>query len=103
MAIKTRYLAIGLTILVAIGVASCDSRNKNPVQSPNTPSPTAPAIGVSSIEIVPPSSIAPGESVQLTAKAGKTDDSVEIVDGGRVLIIGGSVTAGLSSTGTRAR
>lgn len=80
---KTRYLAIGLTILVAIGVASCDSRNKNPVSSPNTPSPVppAPAPGVSGLDIAAPSSIAPGETVQLTASAKKTDKSVETVTG----------------------
>jgi hypothetical protein len=82
MAIKTRYLTIGLTILVAMGVASCDSRNENPVPSPNTPSPIPPpTASVSGLDIVAPPSIAPGETVQLTATAKKTDNSVEVVSG----------------------
>ena len=76
---KIRYVAAALTITVAIGVASCDSRNENPVPSPNTPSPIPPAAGVSGLEIVAPASIAPGETVQLTAMARKTDNTVEVV------------------------
>ena len=78
MAIRTRYLATGLTLLVSMGVASCDSRNKNPVPSPNTPSPMPPAV-LSGLDIAAPPSIAPGETVQLSASARKTDNSVEIV------------------------
>lgn len=81
MAIKTRYLAMTVTILVAMGVASCDSRSKNPVGSPNTPSPISPAVGVSGLDITAPPSIAPGETVQLTATAKKNDNSVEVVTG----------------------
>ena len=76
---KIRYVAVVLTILVAIGVASCDSANKNPVPSPNTPSPIPPTASVSGLDIVVPPSIAPGETVQLTAVARKSDNSVEVV------------------------
>jgi hypothetical protein len=78
---KTRYVATVLTILVALGVASCDSRNENPVPSPNAPSPIPPAAGVSGLDIVAPASIAPGETVQLTATAKKTDNTVEVASG----------------------
>jgi hypothetical protein len=81
MAIKIRYLAAGLTVLVGLGVASCDSRNKDAVQPPTTPTAVAPAIPVSGLDIVAPPSIAPGESVQLTAIAAKTDNSTETVSG----------------------
>jgi hypothetical protein len=79
MAIKTAYVAIGATILVAIGVASCDSRDRKAVQPPTAPSPVTPAPGLVRVELIAPGSIAPGESVQLTANAVKSDNSVENV------------------------
>jgi hypothetical protein len=81
MAIKSPYLVIGATILVAIGMASCDSRKPHAVQPPNMPSPVTPVTGLVRIEGIVPGSIAPGESVQLTANAVKSDNSVENVSG----------------------
>lgn len=79
MAIKTSYVAIGATILVAIGVVSCDSRERTPVQPSTGPSPVTPAPSLVRVELIAPASIAPGESVQLTANAVKSDNSVEDV------------------------
>ena len=81
MTIKTSYAAIGATILVAIGVASCDSRDRKSVQPPTAPSPVTPVPGLVRVELIAPGSIAPGESVQLTATAVKSDNSVENVSG----------------------
>ncbi len=80
MSIKAPYLAIGATILVAIVVA-CDSREQNALRSPTTPAPGTPVASLVRLELVAPESIAPGESVQLTANAVKSDDSVENVSG----------------------
>ena len=81
MAIKTSYVAIGATILVAIGVASCDSRDRTAVQPSTRPSPVTPVPGLVRVELIAPASIAPGESVQLTASAVRSDNSVENVSG----------------------
>jgi hypothetical protein len=79
MAIKTSYVAIGATILVAIGVVSCDSRKRTPVQPSTAPSPVTPVPGLVRVELIAPGSIPLGESVQLTANAVKSDNSVENV------------------------
>ena len=79
MTIKTSYVAIGATILVAIGVASCDSRERTAVQPSTGPSPVTPVPSLVRVELIAPGSIAPGESVQLTANAVKSDNSVENV------------------------
>lgn len=79
MAIKTSYVAIGATILVAIGLASCDSRERAAVQPSTGPSSVTPVPGLVRVDLIAPASIAPGESVQLTANAVKSDNSVENV------------------------
>ena len=81
MAIKTSYVAVGATILVAIGVASCDSRERTAGQPSTGPSTVIPVPGLARVELIVPGSIAPGESVQLTANAVKSDNSVEDVSG----------------------
>ena len=80
MAIKTSsYAAVCATILVAMGVASCDSRERSPVAPSTAPQPAIPPPpGAFRLDLTAPS-IAPGDSVQLTAKAVKSDDSVEDV------------------------
>ena len=79
MTIKTSYVAIGATILVAIGVASCDSRERMAGQPSAGPSTVTPVPSLARVELIVPGSIAPGESVQLTANAVKSDNSVENV------------------------
>jgi hypothetical protein len=81
MAIRTSYVAIGATILVAIGVASCDSRERTAVQPATGPSTVTPVPSLARVELIAPGSIGPGESVQLTANAIKSDNSVENVSG----------------------
>src|SRR4029453_18933260 len=63
------------------GVGSGD---KNVSQSPTSPSPPSSAATLSRVALVVPASVAPGESVQFTANAIKTDGSVENVTGASV-------------------
>lgn len=79
LVIRTPYLAIGATILVAFGLASCDSRDQGTTGPPTTPGPVTPVATLIRVELAAPGSIAPGESVQLTATAVKSDNSVENV------------------------
>jgi hypothetical protein len=99
MANKTSYLAIGATMLVAIGVASCDSRERTPVQPSTGPSPVTPVPGLVRVELIAPGSIAPGDSVQLTANAAKSDNSVENVSGQAEWISSDPRVVEISSTG----
>ncbi len=78
MSIKTPYLAIGSILLVAIVVA-CDSRKENAFRSPTAPPPVTPGAVLDRLELMVPPSIEPGETVQLTANAVKSDRSVENV------------------------
>lgn len=78
MNIKSAYLTAGAAILAALGIASCGSDRNNQVRPPTGPAP-APVASVVRIELIVPASIPPGESVQLTANAVKSDNSVENV------------------------
>ncbi len=78
MSTKTPYLAIGSIVLVAIVVA-CDSRKENAFRSPTAPPPVNSAPVLVDVDLIAPSSIAPGESVQVIANAIKSDKSVENV------------------------
>lgn len=73
---KSLRLAIGATVLVSIGVASCDSGEQSGFRPPTAP---APGDAIVRVELIAPGSIAPGESAQLTANAVKSDGSVENV------------------------
>ena len=99
MTIKTSYVAIGATILVAIGVASCDSRERTAVQPSTGPSPVTPVPSLVRVELIAPASIAPAESVQLTANAVKSDNSVEDVSGQAEWISSDPRVVEISSTG----
>src|SRR5215211_8001677 len=76
--IKTQYLAVAATILVAMGLASCDSREQDTIR-PRTMPPVPVNATLTRVELAAPGSIAPGESLQLTATAVKSDNSVENV------------------------
>ena len=77
MPIRPRHLLVAGAAGFALLLASC---NRNPAGPGGpTPPPPPPAPATVRIEIVGPSEIAPGESVQLTANAIKTDGSVENV------------------------
>lgn len=79
MVISMRLSVIGVT-LAAFALAACDSKQAaNP--SPNQPSPMAPVVGLARLELIVPPAIAPGESVQLTANAVQSDNSVRDVSG----------------------
>jgi hypothetical protein len=99
MAIKTSYVAIGATILVAIGVASCDSRERTAVQPSTGPTTVTPVPSLARVDLIAPGSIAPGESVQLTANAVKSDNSVENVSGQAEWISSDPRVVEISSTG----
>ena len=79
MVISMRLSVIVVT-LTALALAACDSKQAaNP--SPNQPSPMAPVVGLARLEVIVPPAIAPGESVQLTANAVQSDNSVRDVSG----------------------
>ena len=78
MPIRSRYVEVSAAIGLALVFASCD-------KSPTSPRPaeqgTSSTVTIVRLELVAPSEIAPGESVQLTANAIKSDGSVENVSG----------------------
>lgn len=79
MVIRARSLAVAVVIGLVLGAVSCDG--KPPTAPPPVPPPsggTAP-VSLVRIELVAPQEIAPGESVQLTTNAIKSDGSVENV------------------------
>ena len=78
MPIRRRHLVVS-TIGVLLLYLSCDSDRSSPLPTPGQPPPTPPAPAVVRLEIVGPSEIAPGETVQLIANAIKSDGSVEDV------------------------
>ena len=78
MPIRRRHLVVS-TIGVLLLYLSCDSDRSSPLPRPGEPPPTPPAPAVVRLEIVGPSEIAPGETVQLIANAIKSDGSVEDV------------------------
>ena len=78
MPTRRRHLGSVSTIGVLLLYMSCDSDRSSPLPRPGEP-PTPPAPVVVRLEIVGPSEIAPGETVQLIANAIKSDGSVEDV------------------------
>jgi len=79
MTMKTASLAVGASIVIALGIVSCESRKQTTPQSPTQPAPVT--AGLARVELIAPGSIAPADSVQLTANAVKSDNSVEDVTG----------------------
>ena len=78
MPIRRRHmLAVSAAGLVLVFM-SCDRNRSSPLPTPGEPPPT-PAPFVVRLELVGPSEIAPGETVQLIANAIKSDGSVEDV------------------------
>jgi hypothetical protein len=91
--IRFRYVAVSAAIGVVLVLASCD-------KSPTSPRPSDQ--GTSStvrLELVAPLEIAPGESVQLTANAIKSDGSIENVSSQAQWTPMDSRVVQLSSTG----
>jgi hypothetical protein len=80
MPIRSRHLAGCAAIGLVLVVAACDKSPAGPTspRPPQQPSPPLP-VTVVRIELVAPAEIAPGETVQLTATATKSDGSVENV------------------------
>jgi hypothetical protein len=77
MRIRSRYVAVVAATGLLLVVAACDK--KSPTSpAPPPPGPTSTA-SVVRLELIAPPEIAPGESVQLTANAIKSDGSVENV------------------------
>jgi hypothetical protein len=67
-----RRLALGAAAILILGVVSCN-------KSPTSPSPGGQSGSFVSLRLVAPGEMAPGESVQLTANAVKSDGTVENV------------------------
>jgi hypothetical protein len=80
MRLQARRIAVAGTILLGIVLASCDGKERSsPPTSPSSPTPTPAAPLVTRIEVIVPAAIPPGESVQLTANAIKSDNTIENV------------------------
>jgi Bacterial Ig-like domain (group 2) len=78
MQIPSRSVAFAGTILLGIVLASCDGKERS--SQPTSPSPLTPAAPlITRLAVIVPDSIPPGESVQLTANAIRSDNSVENV------------------------
>lgn len=78
-AVRIGYLTILAITLTAMLLASCGSKEQSTPQSPSSPTPVAPAPGLVRLELLAPDTIAPGESVQLTVNAIRSDSAVENV------------------------
>ena len=96
MPIRSRYVEVSAAIGLALVFASCDKSPTSPRPSEQGTSSTATTVRV---ELVAPSEIAPGESVQLTANAIKSDGSVENVSSQAQWTPMDSLVVQLSSTG----
>jgi hypothetical protein len=94
---RSRQLAICAAIGLVLALASCDDSPTSP-RPPPPPGQPAPATVVR-IELVAPPEIAPGESVQLTANAVKSDGSVENVSSQAQWMPTDSPVVQVSSTG----
>lgn len=94
----SRRLALSAAAALALGLVSCN-------KSPTSPPPAVPApspVTIVALRLLAPSEIAPGESVQLTANAIKSDGSVENVSGQVewvVRSVAASVAVSLTDTG----
>jgi hypothetical protein len=95
MPIRSRYVEVSAAIGLVLVFASCDKSPTSPRPSDQSSSSTATTVR---LELVAPSEIAPGESVQLTANAIKSDGSVENVSSQSQWTTGAEVVQ-LSSTG----
>ena len=80
MSNKAPYFAIGASVMLLVALA-CD---QNKFQPPTAPPAGAPGSGLVRLELTAPAAIAPGESIQLTATAVKSDGSVETVSGSAI-------------------
>ncbi|MDQ3418442.1 MAG: Ig-like domain-containing protein [Acidobacteriota bacterium] len=87
-----------LIVLLAVWSVSCGPGNPDAPRLPTTPGAQSPA-GIQRIELVAPASIAPGQSVQLTANAVRFDNSVENVSGQAQWRSSDSRVVEISSTG----
>ena len=96
MTIRSRYVALCVAIGLAFVFASCDKSPTSPRPQEQGSSSTATTVR---LELVAPSEIAPGESVQLTANAIKSDGSVENVSSQAQWTPMDSHVVQLSSTG----
>src|SRR5512145_2554327 len=67
------HVALIAAAALVLGLVSCH-------KSPTSPSPSGP-VTIVALKLVVPSEIAPGETVQLSANAAKSDGSVENVTG----------------------
>jgi hypothetical protein len=92
MTFPWRRLALGLAAPLLAGIVSCD-------KSPTSPDTGARTGTFSNLTLTAPPEIAPGESVQLTAKVVRFDGSVEDVTGQAQWTVGSS-TSVLSLTAT---
>ena len=94
MPIRSRYVEVSAAIGLVLVFASCNNK------SPTSPrSPEQGTVTVVRLALVAPPEIAPGESVQLTANAAKSDGSVENVSSQAQWTPAGSPVVQLSSTG----
>jgi hypothetical protein len=96
MPIRSCYVAVSVAIGLALVFVSCD-------KSPTSPRPqeqgSSSTVTTVRMEVVAPSEIEPGESVQLTANAIKSDGSVENVSSQSQWTPTNSPVVQLSSTG----
>lgn len=95
MPIRSRYVPISAAIGLVLVVASC---NKSPT-SPRPPQGPSSTVTTVRLELVAPSEIAPGETVQLTANAVNSDGSVKNVSSQSQWTPTDSPVLQLSSTG----
>jgi hypothetical protein len=75
----TGGLAVAATMSIALGAASCGSQKNTTAPLPTEPSPVTAV--PTRVELIAPGSIAPGESVRLSARAVKSDNSADDVTG----------------------
>jgi hypothetical protein len=99
MPIRSRYVEVTAAIGLVLVVASCDKSPTTPRLPEQGSSSTVTTVTTVRVELVAPSEIAPGESVQLTANAIKSDGSVENVSSQARWTPIGSRVVQLSSTG----
>ena len=98
MPILSRYVAASAAIGLLLAFASCDDKSPtSPLPPPQPPQPAP--VTVVRLQLVVPPEIAPGESVQLTANAVKSDGSVENVSSQAQWAPTDSPILQLSSTG----
>jgi hypothetical protein len=98
MPIRSRYVAVIAAIGVVLVFASCNDETPTSPRPPQQPAQPAP-VAVVRLELVAQPEIAPGESVQLTANAVKSDGTVENVSSQAQWATTDSAVLQLSSTG----